>query len=222
MRLQTTAILFALLLGAPAAALAQIDQTAWGLTGGFSPQWKVPATIGGVFDSHDIDVSGRELRVGVVRGTTFGGEWGISLVHKRPRRDAAVSVEASDGEARFVTEDAELLGVEAHRFFPFARVGKRVQVGLNLAGGVAQIRGFVRGQYQPFDAQAQSFSALVPARDIFEYAGRTVDWLPIAKVELGVATMLGDRAKVRVSGGLNLPGFQVVNVTFSYLLGQDR
>ena len=222
MSVRTTVVLVALILGIPTSALAQIDETTWGLTGAFSPRWKVPATAGNILDSRDIDVSGRELRIGVVRGTTFGGEWGISLVHKRPRNDGAVSVDVSNGEARFVTEDAELLGVEVHRFFPFGRIGDRVQIGLNLAGGFGQLRGFVRGEFDPSSAQAQSFTALVPTRDIFEYAGRTVDWLPLGKVELGVATLIGDRAKVRVSGGLNVPGFQIINVSFSYLLGQDR
>jgi hypothetical protein len=222
MSVRTLAFLAAIVLGAPAAALAQIDETKWGLAGGFSPRWQVPATVGGVFDTHDIDVSGRELRIGVVRGTTFGGEWGISLVHKRPKQDGAVAIDASDGSARFITEDAELLGVEVHRFFPFGRIGERVQVGLNLAGGIGQLRGFVRGEYDPYRSDAQSFTALIPTRDIFEYAGRAVDWLPLAKVELGVTTLVGDRAKIRVSGGLNVPGFQIINVSFSYLLGQDR
>jgi len=31
-----------------------------------------------------------------------------------------------------------------------------------------------------------------------------------------------ERVKVRVSGGFNMPGIQVVSVSFSYLLGQDR
>jgi len=37
-----------------------------------------------------------------------------------------------------------------------------------------------------------------------------------------VTALVGDRLKVRVSSGLNLPGFQVVNMSFSYLLGEDR
>jgi hypothetical protein len=222
MKLRTVAILVAVIFALPAAARAQIDDPAWGLTGGFSPRWRVPATLGRIVDSSDIDLTGREFRVGIVRGTTFGGEWGVSLVHKRLRQDAAVTVQGSDGTARFVTEDTELLGVEVHRFMPFGRIGQRVQIGLNLAGGISQFRGFVRGEYVPASATAQSFTALVPTRDIFDYAGRDVEWLPLAKVELGVTTLVGERAKVRVSGGLNLPGYQIINISFSYLLGQDR
>ncbi len=222
MTLRTSMLLLGLLLASPRPGLAQIDNTAWGLTGGFSPRWQVPAAIEGSFDTSQVDITGREFRIGVVRGTTFGSEWGVSLVHKRLDKTSSVSVDGSDGVARFVTEDAELLGVEVHRFFPFGRIGERVQIGINLAGGLAQLRGFVRGEFDPLSPGAQSFTALVPTRDIFEYGGRTIDWLPLGKAELGVTTLIGDRAKVRISSGLNLPGYQLVNVSFSYLLGQDR
>ena len=36
------------------------------------------------------------------------------------------------------------------------------------------------------------------------------------------AILAGERLKIRVSGGFNMPGFQVVSLSFSYLLGQDR
>lgn len=220
MALRIALILAALILAAPGVVLAQIDNPAWGLAAGFSPHWQVPTTLGGIVNSEDVDVGGREFRIGIVRGTTLGGEWGVSLVHKRLENDAAVSVDRTQGVARFVNEDAELIGVEAHRFFPLADIGSRMQVGINLAGGLAQLRGFVRGEFD--STNSQSFSAVVATRDIFEYAGRDIDWLPLAKAEIGLTTRLGDRAKVRVSGGLNVPGFQIINVSFSYLLGQDR
>jgi hypothetical protein len=222
MTLRTSTIALALAIGVPASALAQVDQTAWGLSTGFSPHWTVPTVIEGYFDVRQINMTGREFRIGLIRGTTFGPEWGISLVHKRLDGDSDVSVDGRHGAARFVTEDAELLGVEVHRFIPFGRVGDRVQVGVSLAGGIAQVRGFVRGEYQPVSPTAQSFTALVPIRGIFEYVGRDVDWLPLGRAEFGVATLIGYRAKVRVSSGFNFPGYELVNVSFSYLLGQDR
>jgi hypothetical protein len=222
MQLRIVILVACFVVTGPAVALAQIDDPAWGITAAFAPRWRVPTFIEGRFDVTSVDLTGRELRVGVVRGTTFGGEWGISLVHKRLSDTGAVTVDGSDGIARFTTEDSELLGVEVHRFFPFGRIGDRVQVGVNLAGGIAQIRGFVRGEYDPFSADAESFTATVPSREIFEYTGRDIDWLPIAKAQLAVAALVGERAKVRIGGGINLPGYEIVNVSFSYLLGRDR
>ena len=222
MHLRIVALAVCCVVVAPVAASAQIDDSAWGVTAAFAPRWQMPTFVEGRFDITSVDVTGRELRVGVVRGTTFGGEWGVSLVHKRLSETGGVTVSGTDGLASFITEDSELLGVEVHRFFPFARVGERVQLGVHLAGGIAQLRGFVRGEYDPASADAESFTALVPSRDVFEYTGRNIDWLPIAKVQFAVATLLGERAKIRVGGGLNLPGYEMVNVSFSYLLGRDR
>jgi hypothetical protein len=222
MRSRLLLLLLVFVLTEPAVALAQIDDPSWGVTAAFAPRWQVPTFVEGRFDVTSVDLTGRELRVGVVRGTTLGGEWGISLVHKRLTETSTVTVAGADGLARFTTEDSELLGVEVHRFLPFARLGPRVQFGVTLAGGIAQIRGFVRGDYDPFSADAESFTATVPSREIFEYTGRDVRWLPIAKAQIAVATLIGDRAKVRVGGGINLPGYEMVNVSFSYLLGRDR
>jgi hypothetical protein len=219
MALRIAVLLAASILALPAAVLAQIDNPAWGLAGGFSPHWQVPGTFGGILNSDRFDVGGREFRIGIVRGTTAGDEWGLSLVHKLLKNDAAVSVARRQGVARFVNEDAELIGVEANRFFAFADVGRQMQVGANLAGGFAQIRGFVRGE---FDSTAQRLSATVPTRDVFAYAGREIRWLPLAKAEIGLVARVGERAKVRVSGGLNVPGFEIIDISFSYLLGHDR
>jgi hypothetical protein len=89
---------------------------------------------------------------------------------------------------------------------------------VNLGGGVAQLRGFVTGTYQ--GTATTSFT--LPFPDAFVVAGRQIDWIPLGRAELAAAALVGERLKVRVSGGFNMPGIQVVSVSFSYLLGQDR
>ena len=202
----------------PARADAQIDDTSWGITGGISPRWSMPGTLlANLFDASTIDVKGPEFRVGIIRGTTLGGEWGISLVHKRLSKESTISIEGSRELLTVIADDAELIGVEVHRFFPFARAG-RVQIGANLGGGIAQLRGYVTGVH--LGTTATSFT--LPFPEAFVVAGREIDWLPVGRAEIGAATLIGERLKIRVSGGLNLPGFQVVSLSFSYLLGQDR
>ncbi|HXD18671.1 MAG TPA: hypothetical protein VN654_16775 [Vicinamibacterales bacterium] len=203
---------------APLPAAAQIDDPSWGVTGGFSPQWAVPGNLlAGLFNATTIDVKGPEFRLGIVRGTTMGGEWGVSLVHKRLSKQSTVAVEGSRDLLTVVADDAELLGVEAHRFIPFARLHK-VQVGVNLGGGIAQLRGFVTGTY----VGATSTGFTLPFPDALAVVDREVDWIPVGRAELAAATLVGERLKVRVSGGFNMPGFQLISVSFSYLLGQDK
>jgi phage antirepressor YoqD-like protein len=210
------ALACALLVPRPAAA--QIDDASWGVSGGFSPQWAVPGDwLAGLFDAKTIDVKGPEFRLGIVRGTTLGGEWGVSLIHKRLSKQSTVAVSGNNNLLTVVANDAEMLGVEAHRFIPFTRINK-VQVGVNLGGGVAQLRGFVTGTY----VGTTSTDFTLPFPDALAVTGREIDWIPVGRAELAAATLVGERLKVRVSGGFNMPGLQVVSLSFSYLLGQDK
>ena len=203
----------------PARANAQIDDTSWGITAGVSPQWSIPSTLfADLFEADSLDVNGPEFRIGVIRGTTLGGEWGISLIHKRLSKESTLSLEGTLDVLIVEASDAELLGVEVHRFFPFASAGERVQFGVNLGGGIAQLRGFVTARY--VGTTRTDFD--LPFPDAFLVAGREIDWLPLGRAELAVAALAGERLKVRVSGGFNMPGFQVLSLSFSYLLGQDR
>jgi hypothetical protein len=205
-------------LAVPAPARAQIDDTSWGITAGVTPRWTIPATVlASVFDASRLDVRGPEFRLGIIRGTTLGGEWGVSLVHKRLSKQSTLELEGTGQMLTVVAEDAELLGVEAHRFFAFARPG-RVQVGLLVGGGIAQLRGFVTGAY----VGSTPTTFVIGFPEAFTVTGREIDWLPLARAEVGVVTPVGERLKVRVSGGFNMPGFQVVSVSLSYLLGQDK
>jgi len=203
---------------APAPAYAQLDEPSWGISVGFAPLWRVPDTLAGVFDANELDIKGRELRVGLVRGTTLGGEWGISLVHKRLSEKSIVSVRQSNDVISVVTDDAELLGVEVHRFFSFVRAG-RAQIGVNLGGGVAQMRGFVTGSVDPRGGGV-AIQAPIGFSELFTLTGRDIDVFPLARAELAVAAMIGDRTKVRVGSGFNMPGVQIVSVSLSVLMGR--
>ena len=202
----------------PTLAHAQIDDTSWGITGGVSPRWSMPGTLlADLFDATTLDVKGPEFRIGVIRGTTNGGEWGVSLIHKRLSKQSSLEIEGSTNVLTVIADDAELIGVEVNRFFPFARRG-RVQIGANVGGGIAQLRGFVTGVQ--LGNTATSFT--LPFPQAFVVAGREIDWLPVGRAEIGAATLIGERLKVRVSGGFNMPGFQVASLSFSYLLGRDQ
>jgi hypothetical protein len=211
--------LCAAVVAAPAPARAQIDQPSWGIGVGFAPLWKVPETLGDVFGASTLDIQGREFRVGLIRGTTLGGEWGIVLVHKRFLSESVIEVEQSNGVISAVTDDAEMLGVEVYRFFPFARVG-RTQIGVNLGGGLAQLRGFVTGSVR--GRTASSIRAPISLSELLELAGRDFDIFPLGRAELGVAVGVNDRVKIRVGGGFTMPGIEFASISASWLLGEDR
>lgn len=218
-----TGFLFAGLLLIAAPGFAQVDQATWGVTGGLTPTWRMPGgLLESAFGAQKIDLHGQEFEIGLVRGRKNGGEWGVSLVRKRFSKDATVVLSGKSGQGSFTTTDAELLGFEVHRFFAFATIADKAQIGINVAGGVGQLRGFVDASYIPSNTADLRAAAPVRAVDIFDFIDKDITKLPLLKVELAVAALAGDRVKVRIGGGFNFPGFQVVSVTFSYLMGHDR
>ena len=69
MRLRCVLVLACAWLLLPSPAAAQIDDTTWGITGGFSPRWSIPGTVlADIFDASELDVDGPEFRLGVIRG----------------------------------------------------------------------------------------------------------------------------------------------------------
>ena len=207
-----------LLLQPDGAFAQQIDNPSWGLSVGFAPVWKVPNQLESVIDAETLDVHGHEFQVGLVRGTTLGGEWGVSLVHKRLAKNGKVAIRQSNGVVSVVTDDAEMLGFEAHRFFSFVHV-RQAQIGLNVGGGIAEMRGFVTGSVTP--AGGTAIVAPIGFSEVFDLAGVSVKAIPLARIELAGVGHIGDRLKVRVGGGFNMPGIELVNISVSSLTGRD-
>lgn len=214
----TLLLAFAAVFAVGAPARAQIDQPSWGLAFGFAPLWKVPDGLGTFVDASTLDVSGREFSGGIIRGTTSGGEWGVTLVHKRLSKESVATLAQTNGSISLVTDDAELLGVEVNRFFPFARAG-RVQVGVNLGGGVAQMHGFAT--VTSAARSSASVRAPIGLSEVLELAGNGGRVFPLARAEIAASATVGDRVKVRVGSGFSMPGIQLVSVTVSTLLGPN-
>jgi hypothetical protein len=140
------------ILGVASPAGAQ-ERSVWGFSGSVGPKWRMPSELSILFDAERIDITGGELRAGIVRGPPMGGDWGVSFVHKtftddgqivfeEPQQNCFGSscfIESASGALRNVTID----GIEAHRFFPFATIKRRAQVGLTIAGGVGSWKGAV-------------------------------------------------------------------------------
>jgi hypothetical protein len=158
----------------------------------------------------------------------FGGDWGVSLIRKRFRDGSTSLVDLDSGCAGTpcgtfytTTSDTSLLGVEVHRFVSFATIKQRVQIGLNIGGGVGRMRGSIaRLTRQPvgFSDIIQSEDT-VEASELFQPAGTQLKAVPLARLELAVAGIVAPGLKVRVGGGLNLPGYSRVSMDIVYLFG---
>jgi hypothetical protein len=59
----------------------------------------------------------------------------------------------------------------------------------------------------------------VDAKVLFAPWGNEMDLMPLGRIELAVAVILGPDLKVRASGGFDFPGYNIVNFGLVYLFG---
>ncbi len=194
-------------------ASAQDHDSHWGVSFGVTPRWSATDSytpVGILWDDVDeLDLSGSELRVGIIRGSEPGGDWGISFV-RRTFRDGSVIDFTSAGDARYVSDGVALTGVEVHKFSPFVTVAGTVQVGLEYGGGIGTLAGEGIATNRP-DIGIRNVN------DVLREHGIPV--VPLARAELAAAVVAAPGLKVRIKGGLNFPGLQTFSVTLNYLFG---
>jgi hypothetical protein len=139
----------------------------WGLLGSVIPNWTTPGSTGRLFfdEVASIKMSGRDLRIGVVRARQLGFELGISFVQKTVSSFTIVETSEFDGDNARVTYtplgDLRMTGVDSHVVIPIARLGERVQFGILAGGGFGwthdrPLQKRIEGP--PFYADADSFA----------------------------------------------------------------
>lgn len=210
----------------PSAALAQTSH--WGVAGAFTPTWQVPTQLAQLFDG-TVDITGAEFTLGIVRGRDTSGDWGVSYVRKTLKDGSRIEKFESecfsngcfDTGTSIRTRGVALSGVKVHKFIPFGTISNRVQIGLNLAGGVGQFKGNLEtlerdvvGSADLRTARPTETVTIDPASELVP-----VSILPLADIEAAVAVIVAPGLKLRAQGGLNLPGYRVFSVTAVYLFG---
>jgi hypothetical protein len=238
----TLALASVVLLLAPRASFAQTDRnraSRWAVSFSFSPSWKIHSAVENLFAEEDETLlfKGQELTLGIGRGSLFGGDWGVSFLRKPFDDGVALSSTSSDcfepgqgqpeiclsGQEQKIFENVQLTGVEVHWFIAIVRIKDRVQVGVNVAGGIGTFSGtvltvrddefadFVPGPPCPPDRPPGCGQPIIriatrheeerePASDAL------LPYFPLGKVELQGAVILGPSLKVKVGGGFNFPG----------------
>jgi hypothetical protein len=225
---------------APALAQDNAGPSRWGVAVGFAPTWKVPeagplgtlAEKSLAFGHLGLDVAGRDFRAGVVRGRYRQDDWGVSLVHRTFTEGSTqgaiitkcileISCHVTGTEYRY--QDAAMTGLEANRFFSFFTIGNVAAVGVDLAGGLGWYRRMVerRDALNIFTTTStepilSSESTQVPASQLSKMKPSL-----LGRAEVAVAIQMTRELKLRLSGGVNYPGTDVVNVSLLYFFGAN-
>jgi hypothetical protein len=215
----------------------------WGVAISFSGDWRTHDLTGPLFnDPQSMDLSGRDLEVGIVRGRDTSGEWGVFLVSKRFDRSSSITVTDSQeclGPSnatsrpcfpvfeRYLVDDAAALGARVHKVFSLGTIKRRFQIGLRIGGGAAKIRGSVRHQshYPRSISTAFRDGQVIIERLEFsdsdekrsaEEITLSKGWLPLFDVQPGLGILLANGLKLRIQGGLSFPATQPVTVSLHY------
>lgn len=222
-----------LLVGASTGLAQDARQSHWGISASLVPRWSFPDALADVWDLES-DMTGSEFRAGVVRGSDGGGDWGVSFVKKtiddnsvvQLREQACVQLPGGAAEcargAYHRTRGAGMRGVEAYLFMPFATI-RRTQIGVTLAGGVAQIQGtsdrFIEHLIVNGSTVTRGTDSIgaAPFKETFQELPQDWTVTPIGRVELGVGYLVAPGFKIRASAGVNFPGFHRIGFHAQYL-----
>lgn len=235
------ALIAALLFMAVAPVWAQAadpdKQAHWGVTIGFVPQWQVPQTFKILFDAKSVNITGSDLELGIVHESTLGSGTSFLYVRKSLKDGSTVnhgigtlcfSSSCAQLGTLYTSRGATLQGFEVRKFISFGTIKRRVQIGMNLAGGVASVKGqadqvvysAVFGAFDPrtgiFQVTQSQQTQTVPARNLFLADVPTV---PLGNVEAVAGVILAPGLKVKFDGGFDFPGYSKFGVNIVYLFG---
>jgi len=216
---------------APAAVSAQ-DCSHWGVVGSVTPQWQVPSQLAKVFDG-TVDIKGSDFTIGIARGRDLGGDWGVSYVQKRFKDGSLVQKldqkcftnGCFPSGTTYSTTGVALSGVEVHKYVPFATIKQRVQIGMNFAGGIGQLKGNLQTQQQgvnvTFDQRTNTQTARPTETRSVQAAKQLtpISAVPLLNLQAAVGVIVAPGVKVRMAGGLDFPGYNMFSISAMYLFG---
>jgi hypothetical protein len=219
----------------PRAEAQGTDQSRFGLQVSFVPSWKSHDSLAESLQwaPEGVRHEGSEFLIGFVKGTSRGGDWGVSYVRK-PIKDTATTESQTDSfcpsptncvtqveEFTQETSDVMVNGVEVHFFLPFVKFADRVQLGVNLGGGV----GFSSGTVTTTDTiRRTSTNPPSTTTEVFtdeqEAAGDVIGKnVVLIKAEFQAAFVVAPGFKIRAAVGLNAPSVAAFRIGVSYLFG---
>jgi hypothetical protein len=212
----------------------------WGVLFSATPSWNVPnSLIDKIASGGGATIVGTQFTIGIVRGRAMSGDWGVTFVHE-PVKDGSngFSTDTSCGfvngpmpggcfntSGAAVAQGVKMNGVQVHKFFPFGAIKRRVQLGIELAGGIGKLSGTLQKTssditnvlMNPKTGQRTGLlTTTVTTEDVTAELPRKV---PLGHVALVAAAIINPAIKVRWEGGMLMPGQSFTTLVVTFLFG---
>jgi hypothetical protein len=214
----------------------------WGVVFSATPEWHLPKKITDTFagDGGSLAVVGSQFAIGIVHGRAMGGDWGVTFVHQPVKNGSRGS--DTDSECGFtngplpggcfntgggaVTQGVAMDGVQVHKFIPFATIKRRVQLGLNIAGGIGKLSGTLQKTSSDVTnvvvvnpktgAKTGILTTTVTTENVKD---EVLGKVPLGRITAVGAFIVSLAIKVRWEGGVIIPGAGFSTIGVTYLFG---
>lgn len=240
MRIRQTSVVVLAVIALAASVSAQTnEESTFGIQASLGPQWQILPGVKQLFGS-DINLTGREVRVGIVRGRTLGGDWGVSYSHNKIDNTSVIQASSGlcggypttqyykcfDTGTSYRLYNVSFDGLEVHKFVPFVTIAERLQIGMNIAGGVAWVKGSAEKKVttvqevnemptRTYYVPVETISTVIVADVLKEEGGLSI--IPSARVEAVVAIIVARGLKLKASAGIGALGYSRFNLGVTYL-----
>ena len=226
---------------AQTAAAGPAKVSHWGVEFSATPSWYLPRSVADFLagDGGTLVVVGSQFSIGLVHGRAMGGDWGVTFIHQ-PLKDGSRGSD-TDTDCGYangplpggcfntgggaVTQGVSMNGVQVHKFIPFVTIKRRLQIGLNVAGGIGTLSGTLRKTNsevtnvqvnQKNGTRTGTLTTTVTTENVADEVFRKV---PLGRITVVGALIATPAIKVRWEGGLLLQGASFSTIGVSYLFG---
>jgi hypothetical protein len=225
---------------APSSGSSNSKVSHWGVLFSVTPSWYVPnSIINKIASGGGATIVGSQFTIGIVRGRAMSGDWGVTFVHELVKDGSnGFSSDTSCGFANgplpggcfntsgaAVAHGVKMNGVQVHKFIPFGAIKQRVQLGIDLAGGIGKLSGTLQKTSSDIanvlmnpktGVRTALLTTTVTTEDI---TAELPSKVPLGRLAFVAAAIINPAIKVRWEGGLLMPGQSFTNLVATFLFG---
>lgn len=220
----------------PSVAAAQDKSSHWGVRFSLTPNWEISNNIRKIlYESGDLGtMKGKEIEIGFVRGSTLGGDAGVSFVRKPFSDESGIITTNQDcfNQAQTICrpnvettqfQTVYLNAVEFNWSKPVHTFAQRIQVGFNVGAGVGTMKGNVvktTDRFEPTGFNQNGPTGFVQRHEteVLLAKDELLPIFPMFKLEAEGAVIVAPGLKVKFAYGVNFPATSF-RMTVVYLIG---